>query len=138
MQNNIVLKASVQRLKMIIGRTSSIRRTVPPILMAVVYEAAPQHKPAIGLQRLCQHIGSVRMIAPVGEWARTILRIRFHKKTAKIGNMPIYLGCLLLPPITNLWIERISGRQIAKLDGAGIIDAQVQLDAVSPEHSRYG
>ncbi|MNJ42927.1 hypothetical protein D3C77_379100 [compost metagenome] len=110
LQDDVLFKPAVQRLEMIVCGTGPVSFAVTPVLMAIINEASPQHETAVGLQRFGQHVRPIGMIAAVGERARAVLGVGLNQEPAEIGNMPVNVSRLLLPPFLNGRFKRVGGR----------------------------
>ena len=70
LKNNIIPELAIQTDKIVITGSCPVCLSVSPVLLAVVNKASPNDQTSIGLDRLCQHIGSLGMGSSVskGPW----------------------------------------------------------------------
>ena len=102
LHQHIVGELAVERLEIIIGLFGAIVRIVMR-----VDEGAPHHDTAVGLHGGCQHIGPVCMGALIILRARLAFAVCLDEEAAEIGDSPIYLIGLGLPPGGDLRVQRI-------------------------------
>ncbi|MNN23108.1 hypothetical protein D3C81_1364920 [compost metagenome] len=126
LKKDIVPELAIQWLKVIISRSRTIRRAVPPVLHTVIDKAAPDDKSAMRFKRSREHIRAISMISSISERSRTMLGIRFDHKTAKVGNMPINAVRRFNPPYLDLIIKRIGSVHSTNRDRSCKVDAQEQ------------
>ena len=100
-------------------------------------EGAPHHDAAVGADGLSQHVGAVGMGAAIILRACLALGIGLHQKASEVGDGSIYLVGLVLPPLTDLGVERIAALQAAEGNGAGPLDRQICGDAVFAQDVGY-
>src|SRR5690606_29495915 len=117
----VVKKGSVQRLKVVVRRPRPIRRPVAPVLLAVVYEAAPNDEAAERAQRFPEHVGPFGMISSIREGTGPVFGIGFDEKSAEIRNESVDVRHPLAPPLPDGGIEGIGSGQSANFHWTGVV-----------------
>ena len=103
-------------------------------MVGTIDKRTPHHLASERIQCLGKHIGPLGMRAPIVTGTRLSLRIGLDKKTSEIRYHPVYLGNFCPPPLTDLWVERISRSQTTKFHGCGKIYRQIYTDIIGTEH----
>ncbi len=110
------------------GGAGAIRFRIPPVLIVVVHETAPEKFAAIRLERLCQHVGTFRVGAPVAERACPVLRVCFDQKTDEVRDMAVSLFRSLPPEPHDIFVQRV---RCCKARGQGQIEFDRQQQPYS-------
>ena len=82
-------------------------------MVSTIYKASPHDDASVWFDGIGKHVGSISMCAVVVARTRLSFRISFYEETAKVRDGSIYLFCLLLPPLLNLFIQWVGSLGVA-------------------------
>ena len=105
LDDDVVAELSIQGLKLQICLFGTVG------IGRAVYKSAPHYETFVGLQCVCQHVGTFGM--GTSEIARTRLsfRIGFHQKTAEVGDDAVDFLNFVFPPADNFLVKRVGSAQ---------------------------
>ena len=102
LNDHIIVKLSIKRLELLICLLCAVR------VVGCIDKRTPHDNASVRLKSARQHVGTFRVRTSIIVRARLSLAVGFHKETSEVRHERIDFVALILPPVLNSWVERIS------------------------------
>ena len=125
----VIFELSIQRMEVVVSGAGAICLDVTPIQMMVVNECPIHQHAVMRRERAGDDVGGVGGSASVLRRAGAAFGVGFDHETAEIGDAVVNRIGRLLPPRSNVGIERVERLQSADHHGTAHVHGDRQLHA---------